>query len=72
MNMTPPLAVPNSLSKTELSTKALSKQIYSNLFDFLVVKLNQKNTSKEDCEYTIGLLDIFGFENFADGVNSLE
>ena len=23
-------------------------------------------------KYTIGLLDIFGFENFADGVNSLE
>ena len=55
------------------SRDALAKQIYEMLFDYLVKELN--TVTKVDTDqypYTIGLLDIFGFENFAAGVNSLE
>ena len=66
----------NSKSRAKTSLEALVKQIYSNLFDWMVVKLNvylnpdKKNLSSE--QYTIGLLDIFGFENFSENPNSLE
>ena len=49
---------------------ALAKQIYSELFEWIVVQLNdaQKGTldksSQDNAERFIGLLDIFGFENF--------
>jgi myosin heavy subunit len=45
------------------------------MFDYIVIELNKETRSNElgeDDMLTIGLLDIFGFENFEDGVNSLE
>ncbi len=45
-SLTPPLKMPNSLARTYSCRDALSKQIYANLFDFLVVKLNEKNVAK--------------------------
>ena len=50
---------------------ALAKQMYDNLFNWLVRKMNQTiepaaigEESFKDRAKTIGLLDIFGFENF--------
>ncbi|KAL4436230.1 hypothetical protein ABPG74_015821 [Tetrahymena malaccensis] len=56
----------------------LSKALYDNLFNWLVDKLNQiikpneesYNTAKASNNNMIGLLDIFGFENFQE--NSFE
>eukprot|EP01061_Rhynchopus_euleeides_P045431 TRINITY_DN814_c0_g2_i2.p2 TRINITY_DN814_c0_g2~~TRINITY_DN814_c0_g2_i2.p2 ORF type:complete len:1058 (+),score=541.61 TRINITY_DN814_c0_g2_i2:163-3336(+) len=53
---------------------ALSKALYSGVFDWLVEKLNviiapNKATMPKEVRY-IGLLDIFGFENFK--INSFE
>uniref|UniRef100_A0A6B2KX44 Myosin motor domain-containing protein n=1 Tax=Arcella intermedia TaxID=1963864 RepID=A0A6B2KX44_9EUKA len=53
----------------------LARELYSMLFDWVVFKLNASllGTSSEDSIY-IGILDIFGFENFSQfgGKNSLE
>jgi myosin heavy subunit len=55
---------------------ALAKQIYNNLFNWLVKRMNVtiepaeiNDASFSDKAKTIGLLDIFGFENFAKGNN---
>ncbi|EFC48154.1 myosin [Naegleria gruberi] len=45
------------------SRDALSKNLYSNMFDWLVAKIND-NTNSNDYTSFIGLLDIFGFEKF--------
>lgn len=50
-------------------TTTLSRAIYDKLFNWLVKKLNE-TIMGEDNDTTIGLLDIFGFENFQ--VNSFE
>jgi myosin heavy subunit len=42
---------------------ALAKAIYARLFDWLVTQIN-KAILKEDICSSIGVLDIFGFENF--------
>ena len=52
---------------------SLAKKLYDNLFNWLVLKMNRTILPKEieddpsgfaDIAKTIGLLDIFGFENF--------
>jgi myosin heavy subunit len=50
---------------------ALCRTLYGNLFDWIVKKLNEclRPTSKL-ADVTLGVLDIFGFENFK--TNSLE
>jgi myosin heavy subunit len=50
---------------------ALCRTLYGNLFDWIVKKLNEclRPTTKI-ADVTLGVLDIFGFENFA--LNSLE
>ena len=45
------------------SRDALSKSLYSNMFDWIVRKINE-NTNSSDSTSFIGLLDIFGFEKF--------
>ncbi|KAL9642746.1 hypothetical protein ABK040_009823 [Willaertia magna] len=45
------------------SRDALSKGIYSKMFDWIVNRIN-KTTSQQSYAYFIGLLDIFGFEKF--------
>lgn len=56
---------------------ALSKAVYSRMFDYIVYKVNSAIANKEELHKhdkdkirKIGLLDIFGFENFE--VNSFE
>lgn len=48
---------------------AISKAIYSHLFRFLVDTINETTSCQQESSF-IGVLDIFGFENFK--VNSLE
>ena len=50
---------------------ALAKKLYDNMFNWLVVKMNGTiqpaelaDSSFDSVAKTIGLLDIFGFENF--------
>lgn len=43
---------------------ALAKGIYSNLFDWLVYRVNSVICAKKNVKSHIGLLDIFGFESF--------
>ena len=49
---------------------ALAKQIYNQLFDLLVAKMNQKIDTPKQMHKFIGLLDVFGFEVFQS--NSFE
>lgn len=65
--------IPGTQARAMSNVLALARQIYEKMFDYIVYALNQITEWKEGegC-YTIGLLDIFGFENFTDGVNSLE
>jgi myosin heavy subunit len=62
---------PNSYKKCSDNRDALAKQIYNNLFNWLVKRMNVtiepseiNDASFGDKAKTIGLLDIFGFENF--------
>eukprot|EP01099_Mayorella_cantabrigiensis_P000735 TRINITY_DN1324_c0_g3_i1.p1 TRINITY_DN1324_c0_g3~~TRINITY_DN1324_c0_g3_i1.p1 ORF type:complete len:1073 (-),score=292.52 TRINITY_DN1324_c0_g3_i1:865-4083(-) len=49
---------------------ALSKSVYAKLFEWLVVQINKVIETPGQVANFIGILDIFGFENFA--VNSFE
>lgn len=47
------------------STKdALAKSIYNNLFEWILKEINLSMKAREDVSYTIGILDIYGFEVF--------
>jgi myosin heavy subunit len=53
------------------SRDAISKALYSKLFDYIVYKVNKAIANKEEMNkvkssnvHKIGILDIFGFENF--------
>eukprot|EP00004_Rigifila_ramosa_P024751 TRINITY_DN7254_c0_g1_i1.p1 TRINITY_DN7254_c0_g1~~TRINITY_DN7254_c0_g1_i1.p1 ORF type:complete len:1460 (-),score=473.86 TRINITY_DN7254_c0_g1_i1:45-4352(-) len=48
----------------------LCKSIYSKLFDFLVLRINESLKIEGQSHAFIGILDIFGFESFA--INSFE
>lgn len=43
---------------------ALAKAIYSNLFDWIVERINKSLKSRQATTNTIGILDIYGFEIF--------
>jgi hypothetical protein len=45
---------------------ALAKHIYSRLFDYIVVRINE-NMYDPKSEFNIGVLDIYGFEIFQVG-----
>lgn len=66
----------NSMKKCQDTRDALAKQIYNNLFNWLVKRMNVTiepaeiaNPAFHEKAKTIGLLDIFGFENFPKGNN---
>ena len=42
----------------------LAKSLYSSLFDWIVSKINAHLVPKNKSDISIGILDIFGFENF--------
>ena len=59
------------LKKANDNKDAFAKQIYNNMFNWLVIRMNVTiqpgeiaDPAFKDKAKTIGLLDIFGFENF--------
>jgi myosin-1 len=56
---------PDKPSVVQSTLGSLAKALYDNLFNWLVAKMNE-SILPEDTKnkMTIGLLDIFGFENF--------
>ena len=55
---------PLSAAAATHSRDSLSKTIYSKLFDWLVQKINTSIGQDEKSELKIGVLDIYGFEQF--------
>jgi myosin heavy subunit len=65
------LVSPLTYKKATDNRDAFAKQLYNNMFDWLVIRMNltiqppeMDDPSFEEKAKTIGLLDIFGFENF--------
>ena len=62
---------PRSINDCENIRDAMSKELFSRLFSWLIQKLNQTLLPSNPKKYfKIGILDIFGFEDFY--INSLE
>ena len=61
---------PQKLEECTASRDTLAKWLYEALFNTLIVQLNKKLSPRDGTFRSIGLLDIFGFENFK--VNSFE
>nr|CCA16530.1 myosinlike protein putative [Albugo laibachii Nc14] len=60
------LTVPLDPVMAEENRDGLAKAIYSKLFDWMVLKINEAISTDDDQVYAhIGVLDIFGFEDFA-------
>lgn len=47
-----------------MARDSLIKQLYSRVFDHLVLSINQSLGASRDRSFTIGILDVFGFEMF--------
>jgi myosin heavy subunit len=60
---------PIKLTECEAKRDAFAKYLYDKVFTWLVARLNKSISGKEQTR-SIGLLDIFGFENFV--MNSFE
>ena len=60
-----------SQASAENATSALTKKIYSNMFNWLINRINQTlGVNAKGANRVVGVLDIFGFEIF--GVNRFE
>lgn len=59
-----------SLMQAIDSRDSMAMALYSQCFAWVIKKINSRIRSKEDFK-TIGILDIFGFENFEVGFKSL-
>ncbi|XDV27719.1 hypothetical protein PO909_031210 [Leuciscus waleckii] len=69
------LILPYSLSEAITARDSMAKSLYSALFDWIVLRINHSLLNKRDLEesvpcLSIGVLDIFGFEDFK--INSFE
>lgn len=62
--------VPLNITQARAVRDALAKGIYSNLFDWIVDRVNVSMKARGDISRTIGILDIYGFEIFEN--NSFE
>ncbi|GAO52587.1 hypothetical protein G7K_6660-t1 [Saitoella complicata NRRL Y-17804] len=62
--------VPLNPTQATAVRDALSKAIYNNLFEWIVSRVNISMTARSQTAYTIGILDIYGFEIFEQ--NSFE
>lgn len=56
--------VPLNPAQATAVRDALSKAIYYNMFDWIVQRVNQSLRAREAVSYSIGILDIYGFEIF--------
>jgi myosin-1 len=54
--------VPLNPAQAAAARDALAKAIYSNLFDWIVERINRSMKSKAQGSLIIGVLDIYGFE----------
>ena len=63
------IITPLTLEQALDTRDALSKALYSHMFSMLVSRINEIIDKKKK-EHSIGILDIFGFEDFK--VNSFE
>lgn len=57
-------ACPQAVDGAEYSRDALAKALYSKMFDWIVQKINEGLYINDPDSYTIGVLDIYGFEIF--------
>ncbi|XP_075063121.1 unconventional myosin-IXb isoform X3 [Mixophyes fleayi] len=69
------LILPYSLNEAVTARDSMAKSLYSALFDWIVLRINHALLNKKDVEesvncLSIGVLDIFGFEDFQN--NSFE
>ncbi|XP_075439346.1 unconventional myosin-IXb-like [Ascaphus truei] len=69
------LILPYSLNEAITARDSMAKSLYSALFDWIVLRINHALLNKKDVEesvncLSIGVLDIFGFEDFKN--NSFE
>ncbi|XP_034293501.1 unconventional myosin-IXb isoform X3 [Pantherophis guttatus] len=69
------LILPYSLNEAVTARDSMAKSLYSALFDWIVLRINHALLNKKDMEesvtcLSIGVLDIFGFEDFK--TNSFE
>ncbi|QUC23686.1 uncharacterized protein UV8b_07927 [Ustilaginoidea virens] len=55
---------PANPSQAIATRDALAKAIYSNLFDWIVERINKSLKSRQTSANTVGILDIYGFEIF--------
>lgn len=55
---------PANPAQAAATRDALAKAIYSNLFDWIVERINKSLKSRQQTVNTIGILDIYGFEIF--------
>ncbi|KDQ12226.1 hypothetical protein BOTBODRAFT_56806 [Botryobasidium botryosum FD-172 SS1] len=62
--------VPLNVAQAAAGRDALAKAIYSNLFDWIVSRVNVSMAPRSEHSRLIGVLDIYGFEIFQD--NSFE
>ncbi|KAK9470285.1 P-loop containing nucleoside triphosphate hydrolase protein [Dipodascopsis tothii] len=62
--------VPLNVTQARAVRDALAKGIYSNLFDWIVERVNVSMRTRGEKDKTIGILDIYGFEIFEN--NSFE
>ena len=50
--------------KAEYSRDALAKALYSRMFDWIVNRINEGLSVNDPDAFTLGVLDIYGFEIF--------
>ncbi|KAJ8104152.1 P-loop containing nucleoside triphosphate hydrolase protein [Lipomyces tetrasporus] len=62
--------VPLNITQARAVRDALAKGIYSNLFDWIVERVNVSLKTRGEAARTVGILDIYGFEIFEN--NSFE
>lgn len=64
------ISITLSVAQAEENRDTVAKTLYSNMFDWTIVKVNSTLKSPTEAPYSIGILDIFGFEVFE--LNSFE
>ena len=62
--------IPLKVQEACYSRDAVAKAVYAKLFDYLVLRVNESLLTQSETRAFIGVLDIFGFEEFK--VNSFE